>query len=73
MSDGTWKLVFDPFSGTFEQRRVPILIDGSTGGAVTNGTLVLPNGVELELAGGMAVVNGSTITLDPGATILVLP
>jgi hypothetical protein len=66
-------MVFEPLSGSFEFKRIPVIGAGGLGGSVTNGTLILPGGVELELAGGVAIVNGSEITLEPGAQLLVLP
>ena len=73
MSD-TWKMVFDPFSGEFQLKRVTtsVVAGGGVAGTIVNGTLVLPGGVELEIADGMAVLNGSELLLEPGSQLLVL-
>ena len=73
MSDA-WKMVFDPFSGEFQLKRVPtsVVSGGGVAGTIVNGTLILPGGVELEIADGMAVLNGSELLLEPGSQLLVL-
>jgi len=74
MSDGQFKLVFKPLDGTFElERQTPPAGGGLGGGAVTSGTLVLPNGVSFELTGGIATTGDGEISLAAGSTILVLP
>ena len=73
MSDGTFKLVFKPLTGTFELERQPIPVGGEGGGSVTTGTLVLPGGVTFELNAGVAMTGDGEIQLEPGSQILVLP
>lgn len=74
MSDGSWKMVFNPLSGEFQLKKVGLATPAGSGvsGSIINGTLVLPGGLELEIAGGLAVLNGSEILLEPGAQLLVL-
>lgn len=74
MSDGSFKLVFKPFTGTFELERQPIPVtSGFSGGAVTAGTLVFPGGVSFELNDGVAMTGAGEILLEPGSEIVVLP
>lgn len=74
MSDQVWKLVYDPLTGNFDLRRVPLPTGGGmAGGTVTAGTLVFPNGVELEMNQGIASTGAGEIFLQPGSTILLLP
>ena len=74
MSDQVWKLVYDPLTGNFDLRRVPLPVAGGmAGGNVRAGTLVFPNGVELEMNEGMGVTGSGEILLQAGSTILLLP
>lgn len=72
MSNGSFKLVFKPLTGTFELERQPVPTGGEGGGTVTTGTLVLPGGVTFELNEGMAMTGMGEITLEPGSQIVVL-
>lgn len=74
MTDGSWKMVFNPLSGEFQLKKIALSTSSGSGvsGSILNGTLVLPGGLELEIAGGLAVLNGSEILLEPGAQLLVL-
>lgn len=73
MSDGSWKMVFKPLSGTFElERQAPPTAGGTGGGTVTRGTLVFPSGVTLEVTEGMATTGSGEITLAPNSEIVVL-
>lgn len=75
MSDGIWRLVFKPFTGTFELERLPApaISGGTGGGTVTGGTLVFPNGVTFEVTEGIATLGSGEITLAPNSEIVVLP
>lgn len=69
-----WRLVYDPVTGNFELRKIPVAGgNGTAGGTLTSGTLVFPSGVEIEMNGGMATSGSSTITLEPNSQILLLP
>jgi len=75
MTDGVWRLVFKPFTGTFElERQIPPTVAGGTGGGtVTQGTLVFPGGVTFEVTEGIATTGGGEITLAANSEIVVLP
>ena len=74
MSDGAWRLVFKPFTGTFELERLPASGGGGGGGGtVTGGTLVFPGGVTFEVTQGIATTGMGEITLSPNSEIVVLP
>ncbi len=74
MTDGVWRLVFKPFTGSFElERQIPPQGGGGLGGGtVTQGTLVFPSGVTLEITEGIATVGAGELTLDPNSEIVVL-
>lgn len=74
MSEGQFKLVFKPFTGTFElERQGSPAGGGFSGGAVSAGTLIFPGGVVFEVNNGVAMTGDGEINLDPGSEIVVLP
>lgn len=74
MSEGQFKFVFKPFTGTFElERQGSPVVSGFSGGAITAGTLIFPGGVVFEVNEGVAMTGTGEINLAPGSEIVVLP
>jgi hypothetical protein len=73
MSDGSYRLVFKPLTGSFSLDKISVSAGGNgASGTVANGTLTLPGGVEFQIVNGLAINNGAEIYLAPGAEILVI-
>lgn len=68
-----FRVVFKPFSGTFDFEKIPEPSGGLGGAGVSNGELSLPAGVNLELTGGLSMTGNGEVNLAAGSEILVLP
>lgn len=78
MNTGPFKLVFKPFTGTFELERQPEEIvevttsSGLTGASVSSGTLYFTEDLSVELAGDVGVLDTGELNLAVNSELTVL-
>ena len=68
----SFRLVFDPISGTFDFRNVQAPgIAGAGGGNIVTGTIVIPSGTLFFIAGEFIISPDGEISVESGGEILI--
>lgn len=68
----SYRMIFNPVSGSFELLRVPSVAVGGAGTVVTAGVLSMPSGTQVECVVEFAVVSTGGTTIEEGSTLLIV-
>lgn len=70
---GSYQMIFDPFSGTFQLIRKPAVgLGGGAGTTVTSGVINLPSGSQVECLVELLITPAGGVNVEAGSTLLIL-
>lgn len=67
----SFRLVFDPISGTFDFRNVQPGVGGTGGGNILTGILTIPTGTVFFITGEFIISPDGEISVESGGEILI--
>lgn len=72
MSLRRWKYLLDPLTGQFAFVAVPLLsIFSGAGGSIAAGQTTVNTGCTLSFYGGLDILSGGTVYVEPGGTLVI--